>query len=99
MTISPVYLGTDVDVALTVTGVDLSTATEIEFLLRKTGATDILLLKTTGGIVVSSATVATVSIPKAIVTIAGAYAIRLSVTESSGKERGLNLDVKHLVYE
>lgn len=93
------FLGTDIDLSVTATGVNLSTATEIKCIFRKLGIADVTLTKTGSDISVTSSTTCTVSIDKTDITIGGMYEIRLVVTEASGRVRGMKLDVTHLILE
>lgn len=98
MTVERTLYGSDVRVDITASGINLSTATQIQFILRKSGIPDIILTKTGGDIVANSSTTATVEIPKSAITAAGVYEIKIIVT-SSGKDRGLVSETTHILYE
>jgi len=98
MTVERALFGTDVSVSITAAGINLSTATQIQFILKKLGLPDIVLTETGGDIVVNSSTSATVEIPKDSVPSVGVYEIKIIVT-SSGKDRGLVSETTHILYE
>lgn len=90
MSLIEVLKSTDVDITITVTGIDLADITAMTVSLEKSGYTAIPLT-IAGGQVTVGATTINVRIEDTVLTTAGIYNVRITATEN-GNLRGLKSD-------
>jgi len=90
MSLIEVLKSTDVDITITVTGIDLADITAMTVSLEKSGYTAIPLTIAGGQITVGATTI-NVRIEDTVLTTAGVYNVRITATEN-GNLRGLKAD-------
>jgi len=98
MAITTLFIGTDIDVPIDISGIAIDDITDISLILRKTKQADIVLTKLGGEITISGGDI-TARISKTAVTVPGNYQVRITVTDIGGKIRGLNANPARVTFE
>ena len=88
MTDITLYIGTDININLSITGIGLQDIDDIHLIFSKTNLADVVFKKSDGEILVVG-TVVTVVIPDNAFTVAGIYKLKIIVVDTGGNIRGL----------